>query len=271
MSAMPKVKPEPTEDVLDKVEEIGNIRRDLSLAKRSMVSANQKLYVQSGNLPGGGVQYMAGGRKLFAGLVFERRPDGTRGVRKYRPGAWESRVDSTLSLCRTLYRIDQMPDWPAEKAERYFGEQVVDQGLLDKTQATVAEYSEVMSALLSDRSSGNRMELFLDELDREWPLEYLELTLAVPSHTSGVLKTQVVESVELAHMLGLMLQKHWVSWEELRNMCLCAGFNLVSGTRSALGQASQCRATGFAEALVAVANVGTARALDAGWRDGDGG
>lgn len=56
------------EELLNKIEEIGTIKRKLSFKDRAQTNG-YGLYVQSGHLPGGAIQYMAGGR-LFKKLVF---------------------------------------------------------------------------------------------------------------------------------------------------------------------------------------------------------
>ncbi len=121
------------EKLLDKIEEIGAIKRNLSFKDRAQTSG-YGLYVQSGRLPGGAAQYMAGG-KLLKKLVFIRGADGTRTVKKYKPGDWELKVEDTLSLCRTLEQASKgQAGWAKEKLMAYLAEGACDTALVAKVE-----------------------------------------------------------------------------------------------------------------------------------------
>lgn len=268
---MSKLKPEPSEDLLDKIEEIGDMKRGFSLPHRSLTS-RLNLWVQSADVPGGGVRYMAGGGRILTDLVFERGEDGTRIVRKYKQGEWERRVNGTLALCRALCRMrDGIPEWSAKKTHAYLAELVVDGDLRVRTQSAVDQHRDTLSVLLSSDSSqrmaqlGRFGELLLDELEREWPVEYVEMVLVMSGDKRALTTiTQIaLETGALAYMWGYMLRKGWISSQEMENMCLWAGHSLALAVRSLFGENAQCRDNGFAQAFVAVAAVGAASAAAA--------
>jgi len=258
----PKV--QPPEALLEKIEEIGDIKRVLSLPYRSL-STIFELYVQSGHLPGGGVQYMAGGGKMLASLVFERREDGTRTVRKYKPGDWELKVDDTASVCRSLWRASRVPEgWPPEKVATYMAREGVDSRIVARTDAAFQEHREELNLLLrqlSEDERGQLAQLFLGELEKEWPVEYLEarLTKKVGGRAVPVVGTAAHESVFQAYVLGYMVGKGWISREELTETCLYLGDELAHVARSA-GWVARSRGTGFAYALAPVAAQGAVHA-----------
>ena len=112
----------PSEHLLNSIEEIATIKQTLSLRDRSLTSGNG-LYVQSGKLPGGAIQYMAGGR-FIAKLIFVRNLDGSKDIRKYQPGDWETKVDIILQLCRELKRMyEDVSNWTPEKTAAYEAEE----------------------------------------------------------------------------------------------------------------------------------------------------
>jgi len=260
---MPKQKPEPPEDLLDKIEEIGSIKRELPLQYRSLSSITN-LYVQSGHVFGGGVQYMAGGGKILTNLVFERRGDGTRDVRKYKPGDWELKVDDTLVLCRLLQRASRVPDgWLADKIAAYELEHPVDLDLFNSARQAYLQHREELLVIWEGGSPVERLELLLQvfwhELEEEWPVEYLEASLQKQGQVDPVTGT-VVNIIKLAWGLGYMLGKRWIRDQELAEAHLQLGRDLADIVRSRLKK-GESRATGFAGALSAVVAKGTAEAL----------
>jgi len=66
----------PSEHLINSIEEIAAIQDSLSLGDRSLTSA-RGLHVKTKGLATGELQYMAGGR-LITKLVFIKEPDGTK-------------------------------------------------------------------------------------------------------------------------------------------------------------------------------------------------
>jgi len=69
--------PQPSDELLDKVEEIWALKEKVPRKDRWLASSHG-LHVRSGRLPGGATQYMVGGGKSVPNLVFVREVDGTR-------------------------------------------------------------------------------------------------------------------------------------------------------------------------------------------------
>ena len=258
---MRKLKPCPSEELLDKIEEIGNIKRELSLEQRSWTSGSG-LYVQSAHAPFGGLtKYSAGGGKVFANLIFFRDRGGTRTVRKYNPGDWELEVDETLSFCRLLHRASRVPEgWSPEKVAAYAAQHVVDPDLFPRVQQAHRQHHDELQVFFDQTSVEERhhlAQLFFDKLEEEWPVERLELELVTQGHRIPIETT--VETFVRAHALGYMVGKGWISTEEMRQATLHLGIELADAIRANL-KGAKCRGAGFAGALSAVGARGTARA-----------
>jgi hypothetical protein len=264
---MPKPKPEPSEDLLHKIEEIGNAKRDFPFPLRASTSGGG-LYVQSGHVLGGGVQYMAGGGKWRASLVFEKKRDGAYSVRRYKPGDWELKVDETLSFCRLLHRASRVPqEWPPEKIAAYQARKTADPGRLAAVNTALQQHHDELDLFWQERSIDEWRQLakfFFRELEEGWPVEYLALQNLLEWRERGKFApTDTVGTVPQAYRLGYMLGKGWISDDEVADACLYLGNGEAEAARLALGedyQYCQCRATGFAQALLAVVNRGAARA-----------
>jgi hypothetical protein len=247
------------EELFEKIEEIGTIKRNLSFKDRALTSG-YGLYVQSGRLSGGAMQYMAGG-KLAKKLVFVRQADGTRTVKKYDPGDWELKVDETLSLCRTLERASKgQSEWSEEKLEAYLAEETFDPALIAKVNEAGQEHDRQISEAWQITSSEQRDDLskaFLNELEQEWPTEFLEFTI---KKVSDAITDQVITSIKLSYGAGYMLGKGWISREELAGFNLWLSDNLVAHIRSIL-KGAKSKGVAFASALASVAVEGTRAAL----------
>ncbi|MBA7666965.1 hypothetical protein ES703_75050 [subsurface metagenome] len=247
------------EELLDKIEEIGTIKRRLSLKDRAQTSG-YGLYVQSGRLPGGATQYMAGG-KLSKKLVFVREADGMRTVKKYHPGDWELKVDETLSLCRVLERASKgQTEWSEEKLEAYRAEETFAPALIAKVNKVGQEHDRQISEVWQLTSPAQRNDLakaFYNELEQEWPTEFLEFTI---KKVSDAITQQVITSIKLSYGAGYMVGKGWISTEELAGFNLWLSDNLVAHIRSIL-KGAKSKGVAFASALASVAVEGTRAAL----------
>lgn len=263
---MSSKKASPSEQVLDAVEEIANMKQTLSDTDRSLTSADG-LFVQSGSLPGGGIQYMAGG-KFLAQLVFERGVDGTRIVRKYKPGDWEVKVEETLLLCRMLYRGDQaLREWAP-------------QGFFEHRHEVEAIWADFLRPRRKDLAN-----LFLTELENEWPLEYSEAVWELPPQLDRkddrVMRVaQEVErvwdglpplflenplmslgtlQVQMAYVLGYMVSRGWVSQADVAKANLYLGDQFAATIRR-LFNGAKSKGIAFTSALSCVSARGTADA-----------
>jgi hypothetical protein len=259
----------PTEDLLKEIEEIGDIKRHLSLRWR-MYSSTRGLYVQSGELPDGGVQYTAGGGQWRASIVFEKKANGTYRVRRYKPGDWEQKATDTLALCRMLLRAARVPgDWPEEKATTYMAREVADDILIAHVAAVdtaLGRHREELAWFSDHTTQEERVEngrLFLQELEREWPIEYLETlrTREVRGRTESPVATESGQIVHQAYALGYMVARGWIGLTEASSTCLYLGDRLAAVARAA-SRNSSSRGVGFAGGLVPVVTRGTIRALE---------
>ena len=253
---MNRKSPQPSDELLDKIEEIGDLKKECTLKYRSLATSYD-LYVQSGHLPDGATQYMAGGDKLRPDLVFIREVDGTRTVHKYKPGEWELKVNKTLSLCRTLWQASEVPKgWAPEKIEAYYSEAHPNPELLAKTQKVWQEHYEELNAFWRavGQHSGDVIQLFFDELEKEWPIEHLELQ-------NELLDLEAITiCMQKAYGLGYMLAKGWISWEEVIHFTLYIGDEMAAHVRSTYKRA-ESKNTAFGAALSRVATRGMDDAL----------
>jgi hypothetical protein len=253
---------QPPENLLDGIEEIVSLKQTLSLKDRSKTSANG-LYVQSGSLPGYGTQYMAGG-KFIARLVFVRKLDGYREIKKYRPGDWENKVNETLELCRALRQQPQNPNsWSPEKKAVYELPVVIDGEMLNRVSDANKQHYRELDRNWQIRGRPRWIEMrdiFLDELRNEWPLEYTEL------RTNQKDAKKVAESLQVnitkAYAAGYMCGKGWISPEELANANSYLGELLVGDLRDSL-RGTKSMSTAFATSLMKISAIGHADA----WRD----
>ena len=254
-------KTEPSEEFLAKIEEIGEIKRDLALVYRAL-SSSPGLYVQSGRLAGGGVQYMAGGRQWRADLTFEARGDGSYSVKRYKPGDWEGKVDETLTLCRCLNRAQKVPQgWPDDKRRAYEVTLPADRELVAEVQKQfechMSEIDSVYTAISPDER-GRLARVYWEELEKEWPIEHLEILLFRKGRPDSFLET-TFRAVLSAYMYGNMVGKGWITRAHTAEACMDLGQGLAA-TANARRRGSRCRGTGFATALVIVSAEGAARA-----------
>jgi hypothetical protein len=110
---MNRKQPYPSQELLDSVEEIANIREKLSHGERKLTSAGG-LYVFKHKTPGGVTQYIARG-KFHIKLAFLRTADGSREIRKYQPGAWQRELDGILQFCRSLRASVRPAQWSSRE------------------------------------------------------------------------------------------------------------------------------------------------------------
>jgi len=246
------------------------MKPDLPFALRA-ASSGGGLYVQSGHVLGGGVQYMAGGGKWRASLVFEKKRDGAYSVRRYKPGDWELKVDETLSFCRLMQRASRGPQgWPPEKIAAYLAFETADPGRLAAVNTVLQQHHDELDLFWQQRSRDVDEVLigdFFDELEEGWPVEYLGLQCTIAwKGRENLAATDTAATVQQAYLFGYMLGKGWISDDEVADACLYLGRGEAEVARLALGKDSQyfyCRATGFAQALLAVVKMGAARAATA--------
>lgn len=253
------------EELLDKIEEIGTIKGKLSFRDRALTSS-YGLYVQSGRLPGGVTQYMAGGR-LLKKLVFVREADGTRTVKKYQPGDWELKVDETLALCRTLERASKgQTEWTEEKLEAYWADETWDPALVarvDRVDSAWQEHNSQLNEVWQMTGPEQRKDItksFFNELEQEWPTEFIEMQLEKVMQATS---EQFIKGVKTAYLVGYMAGKGWISMEEMTDVNLWLGDELTAHIRSIL-KGAKSRGTAFASAFASVAAEGTNAALASG-------
>jgi len=246
----------PSEHLLDTIEEIATIKNSLSLGDRSLTSA-KGLYVQMKSLPTGELQYIAGGR-LVTKLVFVRELDGSKMVRKYQPGDWEFRVEETLELCRTLKRAaEDIKSWAPEKTRVYDSEQTIDTDLVNRVAEANREHYDENNRQWRLGGLPHWTELrdkFLDELKKEWPIEYLELQ-ANRKGTSYIVEL-LQENITKAYVTGYMYGRGWISPEELTQATLHLGEVLAGKIRRGF-KGAKSRGIAFADVLAHIAVTGT--------------
>jgi len=245
------------EELLDKIEEIGTIKRRLSLRDRARTSG-YGLYVQSGRLPGGAVQYMAGG-KIAKKIIFVREADGTRIVKKHHTGDWELRVEVALSLCRALERLSkEQISWAPERIMAYEVKEKLNYPYIAKVYKALQEHGNQLKKVwefISTEQKKNCLTSFFQELEEGWPIESFEINV------EEVYKAiQLAESVMNAYFVGYMIGKGWISEEEGGDNNLYLGDRLAVHIRSAL-KGAQSKGVAFATAFARVAAEGTMAAF----------
>jgi hypothetical protein len=250
------------EELFDKIEEIGTIKRNLSFKDRALTSG-YGLYVQSGRLSRGAMQYMAGG-KLAKKLVFVRETTGSRTVKKYQPGDWESKVEDTLSLCRALERASKgQTGWTQEKLEAYWAEEASDSAILDRVDRSWQEHSNQLKNVWDTASEEQRrmlISILFKELEEEWPTEFLEVTSGRVSDATG---ERMMKGIQKAYLIGFMVGKGWIAKEEATETYLYLGDETALNIRRVL-KGAKSRGTAFASAFACVATRGTMLALASG-------
>lgn len=256
----------PSEQLLDKIEEIATIKQTLSLRDRSLTSGNG-LYVQSGGLPSGAIQYMAGG-KFIARLIFIRNLDGSKDIKKYQPGNWETKVDIILQLCRELKRMyESVSNWTPEKTAAYEVKETVNAELVNRVFVAQQQHREEVNRQWQLRGVPRWMELgkiFLEELKREWPIEYYESDIV--EFLRGKRKAEEVRELihrnaAWAYVYGYMSSMDWISQEELTNVCLYLGDSVAGAIRDSLKGDAQSKGIAFASAYSIISAEGTIDAL----------
>lgn len=250
----------PPEQLLEAIEEIADIKRRLSFRDRAETTA-YGLYIQSGLLPGGAIQYMAGG-KFRKKLVFVREPDGSTNVKNYQPGDWQSKIDDTLATARALERRSRgQQDWPEDKVLAYWAPETFNVEVVDRVDRVYQQHLSEVGPVWDGTSPEQRAALsrvFLKELEQEWPTEYLEvMCLNSP--------TVAVKAGRDAYLIGYMVGRSWITAEEATSFNFYQGQVIVKSIRSN-SKHSESRATAFASALASVGAHGAKLALSNGVR-----
>ena len=246
----------PSDHLLDSIEEIATIKDRLSLGDRSLTTA-RGLHVQKKIPSSNELQYSAGGR-LTAKLVFVIEADGARNVKKYQPGGWEFKVEETLELCRILERVSRaLESWPPEKVQIYQSEEPIDSDLINRVAEANREHYEENHRQWRLGGLPRWIELrdkFLDELKKEWPIEYVEFQ----THHRGTKYTTALlqENIAKVYVTGFMYGRGWISPEELTNATLHLGDVLASKVRHGLKRA-RSKGIAFADVLAHIATSGT--------------
>lgn len=259
----------PPEQLLDKIEEIATIKQTLSLRDRSLTSGNG-LYVQSGRLPDGAIQYMAGG-KFIAKLIFVRNLDGSKDIKKYQPGDWETKVNIILQLCRELeWMYESVSNWTPEKTAAYEAEEAVNAELVNRVFVAQQQHQEEIDRQWQLRGVPRWMELgkiFLEELKREWPIEYHESNII--EFLRGTRRAKEVQDLlqrnaAWAYVYGYMSSRGWISQEELANVGLYLGDSVAEAIRDSLKGHAQSKGIAFASAysIISAEGIINARAAE---------
>ncbi len=245
----------PSEHLINSIEEIAAIQDSLSLGDRSLTSA-KGLQVKTKSLATGELQYMAGGR-LITRLVFIKEPDGTKSVKKYQPGDWEFKVEETLELCRTLKRAaEDLKSWPAEKTRVYESEKPINTDMLNSVAEANREHYDENHKQWRLGGLPRWLELrdmFLDELKKEWPIEYVELQ-TTPKGDKYIAEV-VRENITKAYVTGYMYGRGWITPEELTNATLYLGEVVAEKVRHGIREAKS-KGIAFADVLAHIAVMG---------------
>jgi hypothetical protein len=247
----------PSERLLDNIEEIASIKHTLSFKGRSLTSADG-FYVQSGNLPGYGTQYMAGGQ-FIPKLIFVRKQDGSRIIEKYLPGDWETQVAETLQICNALRLVhDGQKYWSPEKIAAYESPVIIDGDMLNKVSDINRQHYVEINEHWHLIDYPRRMEIsniYADDLSKEWPVEYLELR----TNLSGAKANKIIESLALnvqkAYLIGYMCGKGWISLKEVANANSHIGDLIAGDIRSSINGA-RSKGTAFATSLMKISAIG---------------
>ena len=245
----------PSEHLINSIEEIAAIQDSLSLGERSLTSA-RGLHVKTKGLATGELQYMAGGR-LITKLVFIKEPDGTKSVKKYQPGDWEFKVEETLELCRTLKRAaEDLKGWPPEKIQVYDSEKPINADMLNSVAEANREHYEENHKQWRLGGLPRWLELrdmFLDELKKEWPIEYVELQ--TNPRGEKYIAEVVRENITKAYVTGYMYGRGWITPEELTNATLYLGEVVAEKVRHGIKDAKS-KGIAFADVLAHIAVIG---------------
>jgi uncharacterized protein YukE len=248
------------EELLDKIEEIGTIKRKLSSRDRAFTS-EYGLYVQSGQLPSGAMQYMAGG-KFLTKLIFVREIDGTRTVKKYHPGNWEANVEVTLYVCTALERIrKEQAKWSPEKVMAYEAKEKSHYPSINKINNCLHEHSTQLKKvweLIDAEQKKHHITLFFNELEQEWPVEYFETKI---EEVYKAVSEQLAQSLMSAYLVGYMIGKGWISKERGGENDLYLGDRLAILIRSVF-KGAQSKGLAFAMAFTRITAEGTLSALN---------
>lgn len=245
----------PSEHLINSIEEIAAIQDSLSLGERSLTSA-RGLHVKTKGLATGELQYMAGGR-LITKLVFIKEPDGTKSVKKYQPGDWEFKVEETLELCRTLKRAaEDLKGWPPEKIQVYDSEKPINADMLNSVAEANREHYDENHKQWRLGGLPRWLELrdmFLDELKKEWPIEYVELQ--TNPRGEKYIAEVVRENITKAYVTGYMYGRGWITPEELTNATLYLGEVVAEKVRHGIKDAKS-KGIAFADVLAHIAVIG---------------
>ena len=247
---------DPSEQLLDKVEEIATIKRELSAEDCSLASAGG-LYVQSGSVSGGVTQYMAGG-KFVSALVFMKTTEGSRKVKKYKPGHWEDKVDEVLLLCRELKQVyDAQENWDFEKRAAYDVSETANFPLFQKFCTLHDQHcSEPLKQLNSEERLHELNSLFLEELKKEWPREHFELRMInSPENEPKELWLAVVKAITVAYVAGDMYGRSLISQEVLVNATLSLG-DVLEGVVKRNFKRARSKGVAFATSLMRISTMG---------------
>jgi len=275
----------PSESILEKIEEIATISRTLSRKQRELTRANG-LYVGKGNLPGGAVQYLAGG-KFIVRLAFVRNTDSSIQIKKYRRGNWEFKVDDTLQLCRSLKENSVDPEqWasgqvPANesriagdtnllkretdnleqrttaKAVRYGAEEAINPYLLGKVSDAYQQHFEENNKHWHSRGLTRLHELrnlFLNKLKSEWPKEHQQLIANADeaNEIEELLHTTIIK----AYITGYMHGRGWITPEELNNTGLHLS-EIIAGAISNSIEEAQSKRMSFNASFAEISIIGS--------------
>ena len=246
----------PSEHLMESIEEIAGIKDRLSLDDRSLTTA-RGIHVHRKELPGGELQYSAGGW-LMKKLIFFVSSNNVKNVIKYHPGGWEFKIEETLELCRSLERASEaLKNWPDEKVRVYQSEEAIDPEMVDRVAEANRQHYEENNKHWRLSGLPRWIELrdkFLEELRNEWPIEYVEFQTHPkgPDYTMEVLK----ENVAKVYVTGYMYGMGWVSSEELTNATLHLGEVIAGKIRHGM-KGARSKGIAFADVLAHIASSGT--------------
>lgn len=104
---------QPSRELLDKVMLIANTKKQLPLSERGRLNV-EGVYCQVNRLPSGVLFYQAGA-KFSSRLRFELEKDGRIIVRKYHSGSWESKIDVSYGIAKSLDDIFTLAGQTADR------------------------------------------------------------------------------------------------------------------------------------------------------------
>jgi hypothetical protein len=246
----------PTEHLLKSVEEIAAIQDGLTLVDRSLVNI-RGIHISKQSFPGGETEYSVGGQ-LKTRLVFTRKTDGSWGVSKYQAGDWEYKVEETLELARTLKRAcEKIKDWPPEKTKIYQAGETIKKDLVDRVAEVNMEHDAENHEQWRLYGLPRWMELrdkCLYELEREWPIEFVELMINKKDEAkiNDILKTHISK----AYITGFMYGKGWIGPEEMTQATMHLGEAMARKVSQGL-KGAKSKGIAFADVLAHIAVAGT--------------